>query len=103
MNVEFTKQSQDDKAGCMARPEVYAYGVKPIYGGPGGKHFQELESGEALIWEAHAFLHYWIDERLNYHECVKETGKIPECLWVTGKFKVELNGPNNYTIKPANA
>lgn len=86
----------------LVRPTVYAYGVKPLYGGPNGEHFLELPDGKILLWKPHAFLHYWIDEGLNYHECVKETGEMPGCLWVTqSKFKVELHGPNNYTVKSA--
>jgi hypothetical protein len=89
-------------APVSVRPTVYAYGVKPLYGGPNGEHFQELPDGKILLWKPHAFLHYWIDEGLNYHECVNEIGEMPGCLWVTrGKFKVELYGPNNYTVKSA--
>ena len=81
---------------------IYAYGVQPLYGSPNEKHFYELFDGTILLWKPHSFLHYWIDDRLVYHDCIKETGDIPQCLWVThSKFKVELHGPNNYTIKSA--
>ena len=79
---------------------VYVYGVKPLYGGPTGAHFHEPQPGIIMLWEPHSFLHYWIDDRLRYHECVKATGEMPECRWVTqSKFKVELSGPGCYSIK----
>ncbi len=81
------------------RPTVYAYGVKPLYGSQNGEHFQERDDGKILLYEPYGFLHYWIDQRLQYGECVKQTGEIPDCLWVThSHFKVELHGPNNYTV-----
>lgn len=78
---------------------VYAYGVKPLYGGPDGEHFQELPDGLIVLWQPYAFLHYWIDDSLAYHECSTDSSAMLEIQWVNdSRRKVELRGPNDYTV-----
>jgi hypothetical protein len=77
---------------------VYAYGIKPLYGGPDGSHFKECGNGYIALWKPHAFLHYWIDDQLKYGEEEKPTGDEPQLGWIRGKFHVELRGPRDCTI-----
>jgi hypothetical protein len=80
------------------RVNVYAYGIKPLYGGPDGKRFQQFDDGIIATWKPYAFLHYWIDDKLQYHEEEKLTGEEPKLSWTRSKFHVELRGPSDYTI-----
>lgn len=77
---------------------VYAYGVKPLYGGPNGEHFQQMDVGTIMLWKPYAFLHYWIDQELQYHEEEKQDAEMPQMGWINGQFKVDLRGPRDYTI-----
>jgi len=78
---------------------VYAYGVKALYGSKDGKHFEELFDGSILIFNAYSYIHYWIDDKLQYHECIKDFGDIPDCGWIQNNhLKVELFEPRDYKI-----
>jgi len=78
---------------------VYAYGIKPLYGGPDGKHFQQFDDGIIATWKPYTFLHYCVDDKLIYREEEKQTGDMPEVNWVKSRFKVTLRGPRDYTIE----
>ena len=76
---------------------VFAYGVVPTnppetfanHRGNMETHYHDTE-----------YLHFWIDDALQYGEEVRKSAAIPAGLtWVTRTgVKVELHGPGMYTI-----
>lgn len=79
--------------------KVYAYGIKPLYGGPDGTRFNQISTGEIITWKPFSFLHYWIDSELAYKEELRADGKFPDLTFCSGKgVKVELNGPQDFRM-----
>ncbi len=45
------------------------------------------------------FMHYWIDEHLQYHQEKRPTASWPDLVFVESRtVRVELRGPEDYTI-----
>jgi len=88
---------------------VYAYGVKSIHYGPGGCssdiiHGRELDETGAwrnykcLVTYQTEYLHYWVDDKLQYGEELRPTAEVPRLNFVSGGYKVDLRGPSDYII-----
>jgi hypothetical protein len=76
---------------------VFAYGVR-LVNPP--KTFENCRGNTETHYYDSEYLHYWIDEQLQFGCEVKATGKIPAGLgWVVrAGVEVDLRGPDDYVI-----
>ena len=76
---------------------VFAYGVVPT--NPPETYENCLGNTETK-WSATRYLHYWIDENLQYQAEVRDTPLIPEgiCWLSRSGISIDLRGPMDYVI-----
>lgn len=78
---------------------AYAYSIMPIYPNPGGRPHEMLDDGTVIQFTCSSYLHYWVDENLQYHQKISARGVFPKIEWPAGShITVTLVRPGEYTV-----